>query len=187
MDEATLQKYKDRATKKMADYKAKYGDDAVAKFREAADKTCAIELHKEMKKGLLRSGSKQIPAKGNGTRDDDIDRSSMFTCVLFRYFCLHLSHTHYDYHIPSIINKTGKSKHMEEDSSDEEECTCGTKRGDKSNVSKGEYIYCRIEYIRASLLMIDKLTPFFKSQPRHHRETKRAMPWKMTPPMMMIP
>jgi len=64
--------------------------------------------------------------------------------------CLHLSPLiKYIFHY-----KTGKSsnKHMEEDTSDDEESTCSskvrkpsarstTKRGDKSNVSKGEFIY----------------------------------------------
>ena len=64
LDEATLQKFKDKATKNMAEYKAKYGDDAVAKSRRQVKKD--KEKKKKDKEKKKRKSSAAIGGGDEG-------------------------------------------------------------------------------------------------------------------------
>lgn len=65
-DEGTLQKFKDKATKNMTEYKAEYGEDAVAKSRRQAKKVKEKKKKDKEKKDKEKKKRKSSAAIGAG-------------------------------------------------------------------------------------------------------------------------
>ena len=70
LDEGTLQKFKDKATKNMAEYKAKYGEDAVAKSRRQAKKDKEKKKKDREKKKKDREKKKRKSSAAIGAGDE---------------------------------------------------------------------------------------------------------------------
>ena len=69
LDEGTLQKFKDKATKNMAEYKAKYGKDANAKYKRQVKKN-----KEKKKKDREKKKRKSSAAIGGDEVDEGLKR-----------------------------------------------------------------------------------------------------------------
>ena len=65
LDEETLQKFKDKATKNMAEYKAKYGEDALSKYKR--------QVKKDKEKKKKDRGKKKRKSSAAIVGGDEVD------------------------------------------------------------------------------------------------------------------